>query len=81
MMRFQSFLVIKKVGLVMTLFHEEETERTKGCSGYGTRRRQSSTMWSGNPGINGTEFLSAFSESLVSSFDEDLCIVILQTEA
>ena len=38
-------------------------------------------MWSGNPGINGTEFLSAFSESLVSSFDEDLCIVILQTEA
>ena len=25
----------RKVGSVMNLFHEEQTERIKGCSGYG----------------------------------------------
>ena len=34
----RAFLEIRKVGSV-TLFHEEETERTKCCSGYGTRRK------------------------------------------
>lgn len=45
---------MKKEGLVMALFHDEETERTRAWYGYGRWRRHSSAISSGSPGISGS---------------------------
>uniref|UniRef100_A0A2P2IVU8 F-box protein AFR-like isoform X1 n=1 Tax=Rhizophora mucronata TaxID=61149 RepID=A0A2P2IVU8_RHIMU len=60
----------------MTLFQEQQTERTKAWYGYGTQRRQRSPTSSGSPGINGAEFSLPSSWFLPSRLGEALGVAI-----